>query len=203
MSVKTPVADWARANESRVGMLSLNPLFAPDLGFASHLVAAVSLRPGGNQSGLVQLLERAGSTVLVMSADAHDRDTAATQTLTHAAVLAVARALDHHADGPTPRTATPPHCALLLLVGRILSGSPAVYWAIQHTNPHSRHARHLLIDALSEIDVIVNSGDQAAFERLIEGLRAGIRPELDQMAQDGAAMLASVPVTSTGRQDRA
>jgi prephenate dehydrogenase len=203
MSVKTPVAAWAAADRSGPGVLSINPLFAPDLGFAGRVVAAVSVRPGGDQDGLLTLLERAGCEVLVMSADAHDRETAATQVLTHAAALAVTRALGRHADGPMPRTVTPPHRALMLLAARILAGSPSVYWAIQRTNPYAAEARRLLIEAAAEIDALVSAGDEAEFVRLFDELRADLGDSLGGLARQGATMLAAVPVTSTDRSHRA
>jgi 4-amino-4-deoxyprephenate dehydrogenase len=197
MSVKTPVAAWADANGPGVGMLSINPLFAPDLGPAGRGVAAVAVRPGGDQEGLLRLLVAAGAHVLVMSADEHDRDVAASQVLTHAVALAAGRALVNRRDRFRPRTDTPPHHALALLLARILSGKPSVYWEIQRSNPYAGHVRQLLADAVIELDRLVAHEDEAAFVRWIDDLRAAVGDGLDDLANEAAALLASIDVSAT------
>jgi prephenate dehydrogenase len=94
LSVKTTVVPALRAAVMTGGeALSLNPMFAPSLGFAGHPVASVIVRDGKRGRVLRNLIEQWGARVVTVTADQHDRTTAAAQVLTHAAVIAFGAAL--------------------------------------------------------------------------------------------------------------
>jgi 4-amino-4-deoxyprephenate dehydrogenase len=86
LSVKTTVVRALRAAALVVGdeaeALSLNPMFAPSLGFADHAVASVVVRDGRRGRALRDLIEQWGARVVPVTADQHDRMAAATQVLT-------------------------------------------------------------------------------------------------------------------------
>jgi prephenate dehydrogenase len=154
--------------------VSLNPMFAPSLGIAGRPVAAVVVHGGDRAEALLADIARWGGRVVRMTADEHDRTTAATQGATHAAILAFGLAL--HALGTRPgtleHTAPPPHRTLLALLARLLSQSPDVYWDIQAANPHAAAARTALADGLRRITALVDDGDAAGFAAEIGTLRA-------------------------------
>lgn len=120
--------------------LSLNPMFAPSLGFAGHPVASVIVRDGKRVRALLDLIEQWGARVVTVTADQHDRVAAAAQALTHAAVIAFGAALTElDVDiADLDRMGPPPHTALLSLLARIASGAPEVYWDVQAANPTPR-----------------------------------------------------------------
>jgi 4-amino-4-deoxyprephenate dehydrogenase len=170
VSVKTAiVAEHATRHEA----LSLHPLFAPELGFAGRAVAAVTVRGGPLGRALLDAVRARGGAVAGVDADEHDRATAATQALTHAAVLAFGLALEEL--GMTAEElvalAPPPHLALLALLARISAGEPETYAEVQ-TNPHAPLARAALAAAATDLV-------DADFAPLLERARRRLGSEAD------------------------
>ena len=192
ISVKSPIAAWvATTPRGDIEFLSLNPLFAPDLGFAGRRVAAVPLRTGVHSQRFLRMVERAGAEVVELSADEHDREAALTQALVHAAVLAVGRCLAASPDPSTWRLVTPPFRLLTLLVGRVIGGDGEVYRHIQSDNPHAARIRRALGDAVIEVDGSVGSPEQ--FEALIDAIRDGLGPLLPELRTASAQLLRTLP----------
>lgn len=182
LSVKTTVVPALRAAAlvagDRAEALSLNPMFAPSLGFAGHPVASVVVRDGRRGRALRDLIEQWGARVVTVTADQHDRVAAAAQVLTHAAVIAFGAALAELDVDITDldRMGPPPHTALLSLLARIASGVPEVYWDVQAANPHAAAARRALARGVSQLTDVVQAGDRAAFGELLDRLCAVLGP---------------------------
>ena len=175
LSVKSTVVPTLRAATTiapDVEALSLNPMFAPALGFAGHPVASVIVRDGRRSRALHNVIEQWGARVVPVTADQHDRVSAASQALTHAAVIAFGAALTELdidiAD--LDRIAPPPHRALLSLLARIASGAPEVYWDVQAANPHAPAARRALSRGVSQLAGVVDDGTSAEFGDLLDRL---------------------------------
>ena len=140
---------------------------------SKHTVAAVVTRGGPGATALLQLVESWGGRVVRYTPEEHDRTTAATQALTHAAVLSFGLALAQlgtEADqlaGPAP----PPYLAMLALLARITGGSPAVYWDIQQANPYAALARQALAEGLGTLADAVENGE-AGMAAVFDDLRA-------------------------------
>lgn len=180
VSVKTRVAGAVASMPTRVEAISLNPLFAPSLGFTGRSVAAVVIRDGSRGRALLGLLRSWGARVDILTADEHDRLAAASQALTHAAVLSFGLALAEldanvaHAAGLIP----PPQATMLALLARIACGTPGVYWDVQAANPYAPLARAALVRAASRFTQLVDEGDEAAFGTVLSGLGATLGPAL-------------------------
>ncbi len=175
LSVKSTVVPALQAVTMIAGeaeALSLNPMFAPSLGFAGHPVASVVVRDGRRGRALTELIEQWGARVVYVSADQHDRLAAATQALTHAAVIGFGAALaELDVDiAELDRIAPPPHTALLALLARIASGAPEVYWDVQAANPYAPAARRALSRGVARLSDLVDDGDTAAFGDLLDQL---------------------------------
>jgi 4-amino-4-deoxyprephenate dehydrogenase len=181
LSVKSTVVPALHAAAMIAGeaeALSLNPMFAPSLGFAGHPVASVVVRNGRRGRALRALIERWGARVVTVTADQHDRVAAAAQALTHAAVIAFGAALaELDVDiADLDRMGPPPHTALLSLLARIASGAPEVYWDVQAANPHAPAARRALARGVSQLTGVVEDGDRAAFGDLLDRLCGVLGP---------------------------
>src|ERR1700736_5940113 len=137
------IADTLSVKTTVVPALHAAPMFAPSLGFAGQAVASVVVRDGRRGRALRDLIEQWGARVVTVTADQHDRVTAAAQALTHAAVIAFGVALaELDVDiADLDRMGPPPHTALLSLLARIASGAPEVYWDVQAANPYAPAAR--------------------------------------------------------------
>lgn len=154
LSVKSAVA----AEFARIGSwgqyLSLHPMFGPTLEFAGRNVVSIPLRDGDRVDAFEQLLRDEGARVVRMTADEHDRGTAVTQVMVHAALVALGLAMQPGSSDAQARfdaLATPPYRVLLAMVARLTSGDPSLYQHIQLDNPHAPVARAKLADALRRV----------------------------------------------------
>jgi prephenate dehydrogenase len=191
LSVKSRYAAAASAVRSDVELLSLNPMFAPSLGFPGRPVAAVALRSGPRGAEFLRLLTTAGARTVTVTADRHDRLAAATQALTHAAVLSFGAALaelDVTAD-ELAALAPPPHATLLALLARIAAGTPEVYWDVQSANPFAETARAALTAGAAAVDLAVDKGE-AQFTDLLTTMRSVLGGQLPTYSAHCARMFA-------------
>jgi prephenate dehydrogenase len=175
------LADAARRH--RLEALSLNPMFAPDLGFEGWPVAVVDVVPGPVGARLRHLLAAAGARPVTVSARRHDELTAALQATTHAAIVGFGSAL-RRLDVPLDallNLAPPPHRLLLALLARICSSSPEVYHNIQTANPNAARARAALTEALGHLDDLTRA-DAADFAASIGELANWLRPHREALA---------------------
>ncbi|MFJ2783094.1 prephenate dehydrogenase dimerization domain-containing protein [Streptomyces sp. NPDC093249] len=185
LSVRAGMAAELAAHAPGVEHVGLNPMFAPAAGMAGRPVAAVVTRDGPGVSALLRLVEHGGGRPVRLSAEEHDRTTAATQALTHAVVLSFGLALTRLGVDVRTLTATapPPHRVLLALLARILGGSPEVYGEIQRSNPGAAPARRALADALRSLGPLLGDGPgpggaAEGLDGVFEELRHFMGPEL-------------------------
>jgi len=174
LSVKQQVCD-ALMYIARVESVSINPLFAPDLGFSNQNVAVVQASPPGPRAtAFMQWLETVGARIVTLSAAAHDRYSATTQVATHALLLAFGMLLEaaDYDVGVALKVSTPPHRLLLSLLHRVTSGDPDLYWSIQQSHSLGPDVRQSLIHAITALDRMVAAGDAGTFVSTFERLRA-------------------------------
>jgi prephenate dehydrogenase len=194
LSVKGPFADAVSvlAADASVEALSLNPMFAPALGFAGRPVLAVQLAAGPRSQALVALLESLGARVVAVEAGEHDALASALQVIPHAALLALGGALARlgvELDALLP-IAPPPFVALVALLARIASATPETYWDVQDANPRAAHARDALATALADLDAAARAHDAAAFGALLEQIEAVLGERREPLAELAAALVA-------------
>jgi 4-amino-4-deoxyprephenate dehydrogenase len=173
LSVKSRFVAALLGAGPRVEAVSLNPMFAPSLGASGRPVAVVVPRDGPRGRLLLAVLEDAGARLVVTTAERHDRLAAATQALTHAAVLAFGLALaelDADVD-ELSALAPPPHVTLLALLARVASGADETYWDVQAANPHAAPARAALDRGLHRLLDITGDDDPAAFGAALDDVR--------------------------------
>lgn len=185
LSIKSPIGARVACLREDVEYLGINPLFAPDVGFAGQNVVAVALRGGPRSRELIARMQGWGARIVSMSAEQHDRAMAAVQVATHSAVLAFGMALDasdydiEEIFGVT----TPPHRLLLALFARMMSASAEVYWEIQTTNPFAGDLRARLAEGMSRLQQMAAAGDYETFLRCFEDGRALLGSHADDVAR--------------------
>lgn len=174
LSVKLPLISAMTGKvPASVEVLSINPMFAPALGFPGQNVAVIELAGGVRSAQFLTLLQGLGARLLKMAAMQHDRYAAMLQSATHAAIIVFGvalRKLDYDIEAVLP-VMTPPHRAMLALLARILGASPEVYWDIQAENPFAPGARQAIEDALRELTLTVDQNDPGHFLKLLSELR--------------------------------
>jgi prephenate dehydrogenase len=179
LSVKGPIMYLLATHARDIEILSINPMFAPALGWARNSVAVVESGSAGPKADhLKQLLKQWGVSVQNVTADQHDRLTTALQVATHAAALAFgATLLNLNYDVEAAlKLATPPHRILLGLLYRIISQNPEVYWDIQAHHPHAAQTRQRMSASLGELQSLVERGDINAFKQMFRDVQAILAP---------------------------
>ncbi|OZF42277.1 hypothetical protein CH293_26475 [Rhodococcus sp. 14-2470-1b] len=164
LSVKTVLIPHLREHPD-IEIIGINPLFAPSLDLRGRSIAVVEKRSGPRSARLLHLLTERGARLLFTTAEEHDRATATTQVLTHAAVLSYGVALARSGCEMTTLSdfATPPSTMLTAMLARMMENSPEVYWDIQFRNPHAERVRAELAQSLRRIADAVESEDRAQF----------------------------------------
>jgi 4-amino-4-deoxyprephenate dehydrogenase len=190
LSVKSRFAARLAGFPAGIEQVGINPMFAPDLGMAGHTVAAVVTRGGPGATALLQLVESWGGRVVRCTPEEHDRTAAATQALTHAAVLSFGLALAHMGTDADQLadTAPPPHLAMLALLARVTGSSPEVYWDIQQANPYAAPARQALAEGLGTLAAAVESGE-ARMAAVFDDLRALLGTGFEEHRQRARELL--------------
>ena len=185
LSVKTGIVAALADHAAHLDVVSLNPMFAPSLGFDGRPVAAVVVHDGPRARALLDAIGRRGGCVAELGADEHDRLTAVTQALTHAAVLAFGLALDDLGVtvGALAAAAPPPHLTLLAMLGRISSAMPETYWDVQATNPHAHRARTALAAGLAKLADAVDHGTACDFGEVVERASRSLGSDRDTYAR--------------------
>lgn len=194
LSVKGPIVRCLEPHAGRVEILSINPMFAPALGWPGHAVAAVETGAGPKTRFFKELLVQWGASVQTITAEQHDRLTAALQVATHAAVLAfgsVLLKLDYDVKAAL-EVATPPHRLLLALLYRMISQNPEVYWDIQAYHPHAADVRHQLIASLDSLQALTEGGDIDQFKRLFRDLQSLLSERDKTLASLTTRLIAAV-----------
>jgi len=174
LSVKSGICGLLGDCRRSVEMVSINPMFAPALGWQGHPVAAIGLSNGPKSQAFMNLLKSWGAAVEVLTATTHDSLTAAIQVATHAAILSFgAMLLDlEYSVERGLSIATPPHRLLLALLSRIVSANPAVYWEIQHYHPDGETVRRRLTRAVESIDAAAKADSPVQFQQFFGDIRS-------------------------------
>ena len=172
LSVKTPFINAISQCKSPDEIISINPMFAPSLGFSGQSSVVIDVRHGPIADAFIALLKSWGCRLVFLTAEKHDRYAAILQTATHAAILAFGmslKKLNYDLSAVEP-IMPPPHRTLLALVARILSADPEVYWDIQSSNPYAREARDTLVSSIEDFSQLIENQNQHDFEKLINSI---------------------------------
>lgn len=173
LSMKQNICGVLRGYEEKLEMVSINPMFAPALGFAGHAVAFVEISGGPKSREFARTLGSLGASVEMVTPEMHDKLTAAIQVATHAAILSfgvVLLELGYDVEKGLA-IATPPHRMLLSLLNRVSTANPEVYWDIQHNHPQAASVRDSLSRAVTVIDSASRDDSSREFHDLFARLR--------------------------------
>ena len=143
LSVKSGVVRAIEMQSDRIQVLSINPMFAPVMGWVGHAVAVVEVSSGAKSEFFKQLLRAWGARLEVVGAEEHDNLTAAIQVATHAAIISFGAVLlsSNYDLEKALRLSTPPHRLMLTLLDRMTTQSAEVYWDIQAYHPQGSLVR--------------------------------------------------------------
>ncbi len=183
LSVKTTLAEKVTNIRGDLQLLSINPMFASDLGFCNNNVVAVQLSPGLLSNDFISLMEKWGANVTSMTASEHDEQTAITQVMTHAVIISFGICLTELGYDPNKvlPISTPPHQTLLSLFARIMNQDPDIYWRIQIDNPYAARAREALATSLKQLQQVTAANHQQEFYSLLAKSKETLSPVLDEL----------------------
>lgn len=194
-SVKSRTAEALGPVTKAGNVVGINPMFAPSLGFAGQTVVTVRYGDGVDSALFRQCLLRWGARIVDITPRQHDELVATVQAATHAALLGFCAMIRKNGIPVADllSVATPPFRVLLMLVGRILSHNPAVYWQIQTGNPCAATARAGLLEGLATCDRLTADADNfKLFDDWLATLRSTLGDDLTRLDQASERLLSSV-----------
>lgn len=203
LSVKSAVARALASAAERYDLeaLSVNPMFAPSLGFHGQPVIVTKVRGGERCGRLETLIAGHGGRLVSLSVQEHDRLTASLQVATHASILAFGWALQVlDADiGVVAMAAPPPHRTLLALLARIVTGTREVYRDIQVAHPYASEVRQALLGALMHLEDVAMTKPADRFDDMLETIAGWLGPYRERLADDCATLFACLDSESNSR----
>jgi prephenate dehydrogenase len=172
LSVKADIVGEIERERGRLEALSINPMFAPRMGWTGNPVAVVEVLAGPKSVFLKDLVTAWGCRLELVTAEEHDRLSAGIQVATHAAILAFGAALLHlQVDvEKTLRLSTPPYRLLLTLLHRMTTQSSDVYWDIQAYHPLASDVREQMTIALGRLEQDAGTLDARGIGRMFAKL---------------------------------
>jgi prephenate dehydrogenase len=162
-SVKVEPARIMRAGlPPGVDIVATHPLFGPQSardGLHGLKIAVCPVR-GGRARRVGAFLRRAfGLTVILTTPEAHDREAAAVQGLTHL----IAKVLVAMEPLPT-RMTTRSFDLVMQAVGMVRHDAPEVYHAIERANPYAAEVRRRFFDLAAQMDGALSEAETACVE---------------------------------------
>jgi len=175
--------------------IGINPMFAPAVGAAGQPVALIRRRPTPVGDAFLAMIEAEGAHLVELDAARHDRMAAAMQSLTHAAILGFASALEASGEpiDVLLEIAPPPFRALAALAARIVGQSRETYWDIQSTNADAAAMRASLASSVARIDVAASAGRRDDFVSILDAIERHQATSGDALREACAAMFAALP----------
>lgn len=167
-------------------ILSINPLFGPDLCVERRCIAVSPVRARTLAARFEWMLSNAGARVIRISVDEHDRAAAITQAVVHAILLTSARLIRDSSWNPVADFLTPPARTMLSMAARMVSGTPELYWAIQVRNPIAASARKAFLEHFAQLDRVILGGDQGKFAETWKVVSTSIGNSVDELAREAA-----------------
>jgi prephenate dehydrogenase len=150
-SVKTiPAEIMERGLPEYVEIVATHPLFGPQSarnGVAGLKIAICPIRGRRGRRVAAFLRKALGLRVFMTTPEAHDREAATVQGLTHL----IAKVLVQMEPMPT-RMTTKSFDLLMQAVSMVRHDAPEVFQAIERSNPYSRQVRRRFLDLASALD---------------------------------------------------
>jgi prephenate dehydrogenase len=156
-SVKVQPTDVMRAElPDFVDIVGTHPLFGPQSarsGIKGLKIAICPIR-GGSAPRIAAFLKHAlGLRVFLTTPDAHDREAAMVQGITHL----IAKVLVRMEPLPT-RLTTASFDLLVQATEMVRHDAPSVFWAIERANPHAASVRERFFALAEETRLLLESG---------------------------------------------
>lgn len=148
---KSPAEIMRRGLPGDIGIVATHPLFGPRSaanGIAGLKIAVCPIRGRHGRRVVAFLRETLRLNVIVTTPEAHDREVAAVQGLTHL----IAKVLVQMEPLPTSMT-TRSFDLLLEAVNMVRHDAAEVFQAIGHSNPHAHKIRRRFVDLASALNV--------------------------------------------------
>lgn len=171
-SLKAPLEDGFRAlRAAGVRVASIHPMFGPSANMlAGRHVLLVDVGDAEALDTVRALFQPTMAELVALSLADHDRLIAWVLGLSHALNLGFAHALAESGEmaARLARASSTTFDRQLAIARQVVSENPALYFEIQHLNPHGEEARAALERGLGEVLSAVRAGDEAGF---VAGMR--------------------------------
>jgi chorismate mutase/prephenate dehydrogenase len=173
-SVKSgPVAAMLAA--TRASVVGTHPMFGASVhSLQGQRVVLCRGRGDAWADWLARALSARGLVITETTPEHHDRMMAVVQVLTHfqTQVFGLTLARSGIALDETLRFTSPAYLLELYVAARHFAQSPGLYGPLEMRNPRTGEVTAAFRDAAAELASVLGDGDQAAFERIFDEVRA-------------------------------
>ncbi|MDC9580034.1 prephenate dehydrogenase/arogenate dehydrogenase family protein [Xenorhabdus sp. PR6a] len=172
-SVQEPFYSSLKTISPQQPFIGINPMFSPSLQ-EKNRPAVLIIEDMHNEHGWIELvLTKFQMRITKMRPKEHDKVMALCQVLPHALILAFGLALKSNSiDINVLYNITPPPMrTMLALLSRLLVNPKEIYWDIQYENYMAVEIRKNILDELSLLDSMVQSGDKVEFNHSLDEIK--------------------------------
>ena len=196
-SVKTHIAAEVQRLDSKIGYLSIHPMFPPVVDFEGRAIVVSPLSSNAMAIEFIALLSSWKAELTEMNPEEHDTATSFVQTLPHAALLSFGLAI---ADASVNfeklwRISTPIQRTLLAALLRVVGNDQLVHFDIQSQNPFAGAARAGLVAAANKLEAAMQTGSPLEFLNLLT--------RIENMLESNRSTLLEIAASIVSKQSKA
>ena len=157
---------WAMLKYSKSEVIGMHPVFGPNVSSVKNQVIVLCpARAKKWLKWLVDIFERSGAKVKIVTAEKHDKMMSLIQGLNHFSTLAVAHAMRQSGMGinESLEFASPVYRLRMMMVGRILNQDPGLYADMEIMNPKNKKLLNILEKSSKKLKNIIESKNKNEF----------------------------------------
>ncbi|MCG3472228.1 prephenate dehydrogenase/arogenate dehydrogenase family protein [Xenorhabdus bovienii] len=172
-SVQEPFYSSLKSISPQQPFIGINPMFSPSLQEKNRPVILIVENMHSEHQLIELVLNKSQMHITKMLPEEHDKIMALCQVLPHAVILIFGLVLKSNLIDINVlyNVMPPPMRTMLALLSRILLNSKEIYWDIQYENYMAVEIRKNILNEISLLDSIIQSGDKMKFNDSLDEIK--------------------------------
>ncbi|MDE1480177.1 prephenate dehydrogenase/arogenate dehydrogenase family protein [Xenorhabdus bovienii] len=172
-SVQEPFYSSLKSISPKQPFVGINPMFSPSLQENNRPVILILEDMHRKHQLIESVLKKSKMNITKMLPKEHDEIMALCQALPHAVILIFGLVLKSNLIDISVlyNVMPPPMRTMLALLARILFNSKEIYWDIQYENPMAVEIRGNILNEISLLNSIIQSGDSVKFNNSLDEIK--------------------------------
>jgi len=160
-------------NSPAAEVVGFHPMFGPTVpSLKGQKMVVCSIRSGERSGWLLDWLRSRGLELVFTDPQTHDRMMAVVQVLVHFSTLVMGSALQRSGTSieESLEFTSPIYRMELAMIGRLFAQDAGLYSEIEMLNPYGREIRQHFIEAATQMNGLIESGDRQQFQQTFQAL---------------------------------